>query len=180
MSEPWKDKQRLKKMYWDKSMSQKEIADVFDLCRGTIQYWMQKHDIDTRKPAERPPKINVDKQGRERFASTCNGKQGIFLHHRLIMVAEHGFEALKDHIVHHKNGIPWDNRPENLELITRQEHQIEHTKRGDIPRKLEKIDVKQIRKRYENGESVNSLAKEYDYHEDAMRRIVKGDNYSYW
>lgn len=28
--------------------------------------------------------------------------------------------------VHHKNRVPWDNRPENLELVSEDEHSIEH------------------------------------------------------
>jgi len=46
--------------------------------------------------------------------------------HRLLAVAEFGTEAVKDQHVHHKNEIPWDNRPENLELLTPAEHASHH------------------------------------------------------
>lgn len=45
--------------------------------------------------------------------------------HRLLMIAEHGVEAVKDKHVHHKS-LRWDNRPETLELITPEEHQSKH------------------------------------------------------
>jgi len=31
-------------------------------------------------------------------------------------------------VVHHKNGDPWDNAPENLEVLTRSEHAQRHAK----------------------------------------------------
>lgn len=37
-----------------------------------------------------------------------------------------------DDIVHHKNNIPWDNRLENLEAMSRSEHSILHWEKGDI------------------------------------------------
>jgi hypothetical protein len=46
--------------------------------------------------------------------------------HRLVAVAEWGIEAVRDKDIHHKNGVPWDNRPENLEPLTRKEHREVH------------------------------------------------------
>lgn len=42
--------------------------------------------------------------------------------HRLLAVALYGVDAVAGKHVHHKNGIPWDNRPENLELVDPVEH----------------------------------------------------------
>jgi len=42
----------LRSMYWDREMSQQEIADHFETDRGTVQYWMDKHDISRRTPFE--------------------------------------------------------------------------------------------------------------------------------
>jgi len=43
--------------------------------------------------------------------------------HRLVYVREHGFDALNaDDEIHHKNAIPWDNRPSNLEALAPAEH----------------------------------------------------------
>ncbi|RBI58323.1 hypothetical protein DMJ13_27385 [halophilic archaeon] len=46
--------------------------------------------------------------------------------HRLVAVAEYGFDAVSGKHIHHKTGIPWDNRPENLSPETQSEHMREH------------------------------------------------------
>lgn len=48
--------------------------------------------------------------------------------HRLLAVAEHGLNAVRGSEIHHKNGIPWDNRPSNLKVVSRTEHMKEHAK----------------------------------------------------
>lgn len=49
--------------------------------------------------------------------------------HRLLAVSEYGFDEVCGMDVHHKNGIPWDNRPENIELIEHGEHSRAHNLR---------------------------------------------------
>jgi len=43
--------------------------------------------------------------------------------HRLVAVAEYGVDEVKEKHIHHKNGVKWDNRPENLEPLSNSEHQ---------------------------------------------------------
>lgn len=37
--------------------------------------------------------------------------------HRLVAVSEYGFDAVANYNVSHKNEIPFDNRPENIEIV---------------------------------------------------------------
>jgi len=53
--------------------------------------------------------------------------------HRLLAVALYGFEAVAGRQVHHANRIPWDNRPENLRLLTPSEHSRLHHTEDDLP-----------------------------------------------
>jgi hypothetical protein len=46
--------------------------------------------------------------------------------HRLQAVAELGIDATRGKHVHHVNEIPWDNRIDNLELMTPAEHGRHH------------------------------------------------------
>jgi len=48
--------------------------------------------------------------------------------HRLLAVSEWGLDAIAGSEIHHKNGIPWDNRVSNFEVVSRTEHMKEHAK----------------------------------------------------
>ena len=52
--------------------------------------------------------------------------------HRLVAIAEHGVDEVVGKVVHHRNSIPWDNRPENLEVLSRGEHARHHYEAGDV------------------------------------------------
>lgn len=49
------------------------------------------------------------------------------MEHRLVMEAELGRFLTRDEVVHHINEIPTDNRPENLAVMTKAEHDRLHS-----------------------------------------------------
>lgn len=46
--------------------------------------------------------------------------------HRLCAVAWFGLESIEGKVVHHESEIPWDNREENLEPMTKSDHWSHH------------------------------------------------------
>lgn len=48
--------------------------------------------------------------------------RGYVYEHRILAEQMIGRRLLKDEIVHHKNGIRWDNSLENLQVMTKFEH----------------------------------------------------------
>jgi len=142
MTKPWQDATTLAQLYHGKGMTTREIATELGCTNGTVSRWLDKHDIQTREnwkagveaakesnQVERV-KMRTHERGYEYWGHTeWEGEDRvskIVYVHRLLFVAENGFDAVVGQSVHHKNGVPWDNRPENIELMTRSEHQREH------------------------------------------------------
>lgn len=118
---PWDDEELLERLYIEKEENIDEISDRFDCCPSTIYETLNKYGFHTGSE-NLIPKMHVTKDGYE----NVNGDGGKLLIHRLLAVCEFGFDEVCDMDVHHKNGVPWDNRVENLELMTDGEHSSHH------------------------------------------------------
>jgi transposase len=80
--------------------------------------------------------------------------------HRLVAVAEHGIEAVKGKVVHHKNRIRFDNHPSNLELMEDEEHGLK-TFEEDIARERKSVnrDRKELAELYyDKGFTIQEIA----------------------
>lgn len=89
----------------------------------------EKADLEKYKVAsERVPTPKISQDGYLVLRPEIDGKNLRFALHRLIAVAEYGFDEVCGKDVHHKNGVRWDNRPSNLDVLTRSEHIELHRK----------------------------------------------------
>lgn len=126
----------LRSLYVDKRMTQSEIADLFKCCQTTIGRALDEHGIETRDSGDYAlPSVYFSQSG----YLTCRHRHGkgrservAFRIHRLVAVAEFGFDAVVGCDVHHKNKHRADNRHENLEVMERSEHTEHHHEREDI------------------------------------------------
>lgn len=77
--------------------------------------------------------------------SSCSLNQGDTIQiHRLVAIAEYGFEAVENSHVHHINSIPWDNRPSNLIPLTPSEHRHRESLRLSIEKADDGVLVKAL------------------------------------
>lgn len=140
---PWQDKETLKRLYYDEELRQSEIADLLGCGTRTVCRWMNRHDLEVYRTERTGESNRVERatfthapQGYERAIANYRGTPEAVQIHRLLAVAKYGFEALEGMEVHHRNHIPWDNREDNIELMTTSEHRRYHAdvKWGNRPR----------------------------------------------
>lgn len=135
-TKPWQDEETLRRLYHDDQMSMQEIADHFDneITGQGIKYWLEKLGIEKRSRSEsakirwrnEPPSFRTHPFGYELVENRHNDELSTVSLHRLLAVHKYGFDAMRGKVVHHKNDIPWDNREENIELMTAAEHAVHH------------------------------------------------------
>ena len=129
------DKDTLRELYHGRGLTTQEVADMSKVSETQIRYWMDKFGIERRDvgPEKGSQHVNY-----AHFGTTANGYESWATWdyekgeldrvkvHRLLAVAEYGYEAVVDKDIHHRNGVKWDNRPENVEPLTRSEHMSLH------------------------------------------------------
>lgn len=125
---PWRDEDELRRLYVTEELSSFDIADRFGCDHSTICKWLGQFNIETRDKHERPPTFDTDVRGYERWRHGPKDDRKQVKHHRLLAVSKYGFDAVTpDKDVHHRNGIPWDNRYENIELVSHANHPKLHS-----------------------------------------------------
>lgn len=133
---PWRDEELMRKLYHEKQMSQQEIADHFDheITQGGVGYCLDELGIEKRSRSEAAclrwrkqlPRLYTHISGYEKWSDQSRDKYTAVLHHRLLAAAIYGVDEVDGKVVHHKNEIRWDNRPDNIELMTPAEHAEHH------------------------------------------------------
>ena len=129
---PYRDEALLKELYWGEGLSTLEISTRLDCSKYSVQKWMKEYGIETRESNhEKTPAFHTNKEGYESIHIGIDYETYQFPIHRLIAVAEGELppDKLKGRElnVHHKNEIPWDNRWENLEVLSHEDHARHHS-----------------------------------------------------
>jgi len=119
------DENKLRELYCEKSMSMSEIGEIFNVHGKTISYWIDKFGIEKRQQTYTIPQFTFSYKHREGYAG-WKGCDGRFVPvHTPVAIAD-GAPPQKvfneNYNIHHKNRHKSDNRPCNLELLTREEH----------------------------------------------------------
>lgn len=136
---PWIKEENIRELYHGEGMSQREVADELDTSKRMIQKAMEWYEIPRRKsyrddyypPRHRFTKIS-DSVGHEYeiVEASHDYESKTALIHRLVAVAKGELDPSEfgnfQKVVHHKSEHGLDNRPENLTVMDRGEHQSMH------------------------------------------------------
>lgn len=94
------------------------------ICHSCFGRKMFPHPIGSQNPAWRGGRVT---SGRKYFLIMCKehpraNAKGYVFEHVLVWERAHNMLKPKGWVVHHLNGISWDNRPENLEAMPKGLH----------------------------------------------------------
>lgn len=93
----------------------------------------------------------IDIEESRESGSGEDGERLCFKEHRLLAIAHYGTQVAEK-VIHHKNGIKFDNRIKNLEPMSNEEHSRLHTneriEKGDFPPK--KYTEEELKKNLKN------------------------------
>jgi len=124
------DMDEVERLHWDEQESIRSIAETMGVSDNTIRYRMKNANVPIRSHSSAVElsnrrvgcRFSTNTRGYEEAQAYVGGEAKKVYIHRLVAVAEYGVEAVKGMDVHHKNNVPWDNRPSNLDVLTHREH----------------------------------------------------------
>ncbi|AGM11847.1 HNH endonuclease [Haloarcula californiae tailed virus 2] len=119
------DAETLHELYHEQGLEQQEIAQEYGVHQSTVSRWMDRHDVQARHQRETHATVPSLRQHRRGYEFWEHCGEYVYVH-RLLAVAEYGLEVVAGQHVHHVNGVPWDNRPENLEVLKPGTHHARH------------------------------------------------------
>jgi len=125
-----------------------------------------------KKPGNRSGKAQFRTlpQGYEAWRSWNKDGEELMYVHRLLAISEFGVEEVAGNHVHHKNKIPWDNRPENIEVKNEKQHLGDHTPNGVVTQ-FDKIKMYILRN--ESGASYKILGEHFGRAQSTVYNAVK-------
>lgn len=170
VEKPWWDYDIMHHLYIEEKKSIKEIAEIVGCSFSHVQSCLKDLGIPARSKSEgllaRYPgvRLTFGNKGHERWTHLSKTIEV----HRLAAVACFGKDAVIGKEVHHKNGIGWDTREDNLELLTKSEHKSQYSK-------LTWETKVEIEDRYSNeeGASTHTLAEDYPVSSSTIMRYVR-------
>lgn len=135
--EKWPEEDTIRGAY-EETGSLERTGDRLGVGQRTLRRLMNHYGIERSKGPQ------VDSHAPANYHTTTQGYEVVkdgrtdtspYAVHRLIMIAEHGIDAVKGNVVHHRNRIRWDNRPGNLVLKDHSDHMRRHN--GMTPLSIE-------------------------------------------
>jgi hypothetical protein len=131
-----------------------KIAHSLGIAKSTASNWLRSWPLPAKPrrttspkspPAVKAPRRYQDKNGYLRVL--VDGK--LVGEHRLVAASVLDRPLRGDEVVHHRNGVTWDNRPDNLQVLSAPEHAKHHAR----PQKMVQVTCAWCRSPFLRSES---------------------------
>jgi transposase-like protein len=135
---PVNEKNKIQELHCERNWNVHKIAKELGVSRDAVKKRLDKFGIERQHhPAEewgRGVFFYTGKDGYERCGASNREEKTTVSFHKLMACIDHDPARVFDSgiSVHHKNKIPWDNRIENLDLLSLEEHSKHHMDNGDL------------------------------------------------
>lgn len=177
----------LRELYCERRLSARETAEKLECTYASVLRWLEIHGIARRDRVEgisiaarrRPAYYGTNPDGYEKWMNAYDSEYNSVLVHRLLAVAEFGFDAVCGNHVHHGSQddgpnelppceIPWANWGGNLEVMSASEHSKHHHPGLTAMESLRVVEL------YRNGKtSYRQLGEMFGVSKSAIRGAVK-------
>ena len=128
----WRYKRILTELYHEKGLTLEEIADELGCTKHTVWIWVGRYGLSKGVRQKKGPTHYPTSTEYERWDHQYKNEKWCVKVHRLLAVAEFGFDAVADKSIHHRNDIPWDNRGQNLRPLSHSEHVKWHARARSV------------------------------------------------
>jgi len=133
------DSEFLRRQYVDEGNSLQQVADEIGCSPKGVHNALIRHGIISPDSSRAPPNqgaahcpyhTNTDGYEAWTVRDADGGGRTVFVH-QLLAVANgvSAEEVFGGGHCHHRNGVPWDNRPENVDVLSHGEHSTLHNNR---------------------------------------------------
>lgn len=172
MGRDWREEDILRELYHGQRLSLTEVGDELGCTAQTVKNNMDRLGIETRSQSQaqqtRGMSIRLTENGHEYIHHQYDGEQANVYIHRLAAVAWYGLDEVTDNDVHHCNGVPWDTREDNTDVMSRSDHSSVHVQ--DAPWRHEDV----LRETYEqNNRQKEATAEALGCSHETVRRYVR-------
>jgi hypothetical protein len=165
------DEAQIRDLIEVQKLQQWKVAEILGCSRGTIENRVRELGIETQRTGPRSGEGHTNWRGGRKLVGgywyiyrpehPFATKSKYVLEHRLVMEAKLQRFLLPGEVVHHRDGNPQNNAPENLEAFQTNAAHLRQELTGRIPqwtpegraRTIEGVKQAAIRRRKERGDS---------------------------